>query len=90
MNFPPNSGDLNPIETVGARLRRDLAVREMQDLRDGVILTEVQYRQRAAQLLASYGQTPSGGGTSYLEKLVAGMPKRLLSGEANGYGCCGK
>ena len=77
VNFPPNSGDLNPIETVWARLRRDLAAREMQDLRDGVILTEPQYRQRAAQLLASYGQTPSGGGASYLEKLVAGMPKRL-------------
>ena len=28
MNFPPNSGDLNPIETVWAKLRKDLAVRE--------------------------------------------------------------
>ena len=62
----------------------------MQDLRDGVILTEPQYRQRAAQLLASYGQTPSGGGVSYLAKLVAGMPKRLQKCKANGYGRCGK
>ena len=30
-----NSGDLNPIETVWARLRRDLAVREMADLKAG-------------------------------------------------------
>ena len=28
--FPPNSGDLNPIETVWARLRKDLAVRELR------------------------------------------------------------
>ena len=90
VNFPPNSGDLNPIETVWARLCRDQAAREMQDLRDGVILTEPQYRQRAAQLLAAYGQTPSGGGASYLEKLVAGMPKRLQKCKANGYGRCGK
>ena len=27
MNFPPNSGDLNPIETVWAQLRKDLAIR---------------------------------------------------------------
>ena len=35
VKFPPNSGDLNPIETVWARLRRDLAVREMADLKAG-------------------------------------------------------
>ena len=35
VKFPPNSGDLNPIETVWARLRRDLAVREMSDLQKG-------------------------------------------------------
>ncbi len=28
IRFPPNSGDSNPIETVWARLRKDLAVRE--------------------------------------------------------------
>ena len=30
INFPPNSGDLNPIETVWARLRKDLAKMEMK------------------------------------------------------------
>ena len=87
---PPNSGDLNPIETVWGRLRRDLAVREMQDLQDGVILTEGQYRKRTAQVLASYGQEPDDGGENYLEKLIAGMPKRLQKCKANGYGRCGK
>ena len=33
--FPPNSGDFNPIETVWAKLRRDLAKREFADLKDG-------------------------------------------------------
>ena len=35
VKFPPNSGDLNRIDTVWARLRRDLAVREMADLKVG-------------------------------------------------------
>jgi hypothetical protein len=35
VEFPPNSGDLSPIETVWARLRRDLSVREMADLQAG-------------------------------------------------------
>ena len=90
VNFPPNSGDLNPIETVWARLRRDLGAREMQDLQDGAVLTEGQYRKRAAQVLASYGQGPIDGGDNYLEKLIAGMPKRLQKCKANGYGRCGK
>ena len=32
VRFPPNSGDLNPIETVWARLRRELAVREIAEI----------------------------------------------------------
>ena len=32
VNFPPNSGDLAPIETVWAELRKDLAIREFEDL----------------------------------------------------------
>ena len=32
MRFPPSNGDLNPIETVGAKLRKDLAIREFEDL----------------------------------------------------------
>ena len=59
VNFRPNSGDLNPIQTVWARLRRDLALREMQDLQDLVVLTDAQYRQRAAQVLPSYSQPAS-------------------------------
>ena len=90
VNFPPNSGDLNPIETVWARLRKDLAVREMQDLQDGVEITDAQYRQRAAQLLTSYSRAAENGGQSFLDKLVAGMPRRLQQCKANGYGRCGK
>lgn len=33
INFPPNSGDLNPIETVWAELRKDLVVKEFEDLK---------------------------------------------------------
>ena len=90
VNFPPNSGDLNPIETVWARLRKDLAVREMQDLQDGVVLSGAQFRQRAAQVLSTYGQPGDDGADSYLEKLIAGMPKRLRKCKQNGYGRCGK
>ena len=39
VKFPPNSGDLNPMGTVWARLRRDLAVREMDDLKAGRCLS---------------------------------------------------
>ena len=90
MNFPPNSGDLNPIDTVWAWLRRDLALREMQDLQDLVVLTDAQYRQRAAQVLTSYSQPAEDGGPSFVDKLIAGMPKRLEKCKANGYGRCGK
>ena len=54
VRFPPCSGDLNPIETVWARLRLDLSKREMEDLRVGKHLTVAQYRQRVAHLLNSY------------------------------------
>ena len=90
VNFPPNSGDLNPIETVWARLRRDLARRELQDLQTGTVLTEHQFRLRAAQILASYSDAPSPGEPSFLQRLVAGMPKRLQKCKANAYGRCGK
>ena len=50
----PNSGDLNPIETVWARLRRDLAQREFEDLKHDKIITTQQFKQRVAQLLHSY------------------------------------
>ena len=62
VRFPPCSGDLNPIETVWARLRRDLSIREMEDLRVGKHVTAAQYRQRVAQLLNSYA-VPAPGQT---------------------------
>ena len=34
MRLPPNSGDLNPIETVWAKLRKDLAKREFEGLKN--------------------------------------------------------
>ena len=53
--FPPNSGDLNPIETVWAWLRRDLGKRELADLKaKRPALTEHQFKQRCAQILLSY------------------------------------
>ena len=61
-----------------------------QDLQDLVVLTDAQYRQRAAQVLTSYSQPAEDGGPSFLEKLIAGMPKRLEKCKANGYGRCGK
>ena len=90
MNFPQNSGDLNPIETVWARLRRDLSVLEFQDLKAGIVLLVAQYRQRAARILNSYGRKLFGQKHSYLQKLVMGMPARLRRCKANRYGPCGK
>ena len=46
VRFPPNSGDLNPIETVWARLRRELAVREIADIENGVTITVAQFHIR--------------------------------------------
>ena len=54
------------------------------------MITEVQYRQRAAQLLTSYSVPGEVGGQSFLDKLIAGMPRRLEHCKANGYGRCGK
>ena len=88
--FPPNSGDLNPIETVWARLRKDLAVREQEDLAAGRTISVAQFRQRAAQILNSYGCAGLGESHSYLRKLVRGMPRRLEGCKANKYGRCGK
>lgn len=88
--FPPNSGDLNPIETVWAWLRRELARREMVDCSEGRSLTAPQFRQRAAQILNSFSVPASAGGKSRLDKLVDGMPARLAKSKANNYGKSGK
>ena len=88
--FPPNSGDLNPIETVWAWLRKDLAKREITDLAARRFLTPAQFRQRAAQILNSYATPGKDGKPSRLQKLILGMPKRLQRSKLNSYGRCGK
>ena len=88
--FPPNSGDLNPIETVWARLRKDLAVREFEDLRMGKVISKTAFRQRVAQLLTSYSIAGPREQHSYLEMVVRGMPRRLKRCKDNKYGPCGK
>ena len=91
VRFPPNSGDLNPIETVWAWLRKDLAKRELNDLKAKKgVLTVPQFRARAAQILHSYSVPARGEAHSRLEKLIRGMPKRLRKMKANKFGKCGK
>ena len=88
--FPPSSGDLNPIETVWARLRKDLAIREFEDLKNDRVITTKQFKQRVSQLLTSYGLVGPGKRYSYLESLLRGMPKRLQRCKDKKYGNCGK
>ena len=88
--FPPNSGDLNPIETVWAWLRKALAKREFEDLRARRVLSEQMFRQRCAQILNSYALCKPGQMYSPLQKLIRGMPKRLAMCKSNNYGRCGK
>ena len=90
VRFPPNSGDLNPIETVWAWLRRDLALREQDDFASARVLTKAQFRQRVAQILRSYEVPKPGQTCNSLQKLVRGMPARLARCRANRYGRCGK
>ena len=89
VRFPPNSGDLNPIETVWARLRRDLGAREREDLEAGRIMSVRFFRQRVSQILTSYSAR-SGGELNFYERLLRGMPARLSKCRANKYGPCGK
>ena len=88
--FPPNSGDLNPIETVWAWLRRDLAKREFEDLKARRTLSEPMFKQRCAQILNSYSVPREGHMYSPLQKLIRGMAKRLARCRPNNYGRCGK
>ena len=90
IRFPTASGDLNPIETVWAQLRKDLAKREMQDLKANKVITKAQFKQRAAHILNSYAVPKPGQQYSYLRKLVRGIPKRLRKCKKNKYGPCGK
>ena len=92
VNFPTNSGDLNPIETVWARLRLDLAKLEQKDFakKPRVFLSVAQFKVRATTLLASYAKVLPGQKYSFLQKLVRGMPKRLIKMKKNQFGRCGK
>ena len=90
MRFPPSSGDLNPIETVWAWLRKDLAVREQDDLEANRCITPKQFKLRCAHILQSYAVPKVGESHSRLQKLVQGMPRRLQMCKANKYGRCGK
>ena len=90
LRFPCGSGDLNPIENVWAQLRKDLAIREFEDLKNDTVITTLQFKQRASQLLTSYGYPKPGKKYSYLENLLRGMPKRLQKCKDRKYGSCGK
>ena len=90
VTFPPNSGDLNPIENVWSELRKELARREFDDIAANRTLSAKQFRQRAAQILNAFQVPKPGQAESYLQKLVSGMPRRLAKCKANSYGNCGK
>ncbi len=90
IRFPPNNGDLNPIENVWAWLRKDLAEREHKDMDAKRYLTPQQFKQRAAQILPIYAEVKPGEAHSRLQKLIRGMPARLRRCKANGYGRSGK
>ena len=72
------------------KLRKDLAVREFEDLRTGKIISKIAFKQRVAQLLTSYSIPGPGEQHSYLQKLVRGMPAGLEKCKENKYGPCGK
>ncbi len=71
-------------------MRRDLAVREQEDLTAKRTLTATKFKRRVAQLLNSYGVPRDGESLSSLQKLVRGMPKRLAMCQKNRFGRCGK
>ena len=81
---------MNPIENVWAWLRRDLAKREMEDLKAGRVLTDQQFKQRCSQILNSYCVPKEGEKYSRIQKLIRGMPGRLRKSRANQYGRSGK
>ena len=90
IRFPPNSGDLNPIETLWAKLRRDLAKKEQDDFARGRVLSVSEFRARVGQLTRAYGMPAAGHTYSYIQKLARGMPGRLLKCRSKIYGRCCK
>ena len=75
---------------VRATWRKDLAIREFEDLKNDKVITTAQFKQRVSQILTSYGYVHPGQKYSYLETLLRGMPKRLVKCKNNKYGLCGK
>ena len=90
VRFPPNSGELNPIETVWARLWRDLGEREREDRKAGRVLSVQLFRRRVSQILTSYSVRSGGDRLNLYERLLRGMPARLSKCRANKYGPCSK
>ena len=92
VRFPPNSGDLSPIENVWAKFRLDLAKLEMIDFQTTPrrYLSPLQFKARVASVLKSYTKPEPGQQYSFLTKLVRGMPKRLAKCRRNKFGRTGK
>ena len=47
-NFPTDSGDIGPMKTVWARLRKGVAKRGFEDLKQGKAITAAQFKKRAS------------------------------------------
>ena len=78
------------VETVWARLRYDLSIRERADLKAGRTLSTQQFKQRVSQLLTSHSGRKDGERFNYYQRLLRGMPARLAKCRANKFGPCGK
>ena len=89
-NFVMHPASLNRFETVWVWLRAELARMEMAKLDTGKTISVQQFRQRASQILQSFEAPRPGERASRLERLIAGMPKRLTRCKANRYGKCCK
>ena len=81
---------LNPIETVWARLRFDLAGRERDDLKARRTLTNQQFKQRVPHLLLLYSMQREGERWNHYQRLLLSMPARLVKCRANRFGPCSK
>ena len=75
VRFPPNSGDLNPIETVWAKLRDDLALREQEDLVAGRVLTVAGFRHRVGPRAATQVGRISGRSWCRTSRLAGHRPE---------------
>ena len=69
-------------------MRKELAIREFDDIDNDKALTAQQFRQRVSQILNSFQEAKLGQADNYLQKLISGMPGRLARCKANNYGNC--